>query len=260
MLQTIKKDTFWERLYPTTKLWLEFAIIILVFTATNYWLSALIFLFFLILITYYKMLRAFKYALLAMFILGISLFSIQGLFNPSNVTPLFTLIPNTSIIYYQEGVIKAADLYCRILPIVACMFLIIRSTNMTDLGIALNKAGVSYKFNYILISTFQIIPVFQKDMNQIMNAQKARGLETEGSLRQRFTSFIPIIVPLIANSIVKVQSKAMALETKGFNSTNKKTYYRDLDKTRNDHIVIIISILIACSGLTYWILSLLHII
>ena len=64
-------------------------------------------------------------------------------------------------------------------------------------------------------------------MEQIRDAQRARGLNTEGSLLQRFKAFIPIMVPVVANSIVKVQDQAVAMETKGFNSECKKTVYRE---------------------------------
>ena len=67
----------------------------------------------------------------------------------------------------------------------------------------------------------------QKDLDQITDAQKSRGLQTEGSLVTRFKAFIPIIVPVVANSIVKVQDQAIAMDTKGFNIKCKKTVYRD---------------------------------
>lgn len=242
---------FWEKLYPTTKLWFALGIIILIFSATNYWLSAVVFLLFLGSIVKNGMIKQFKFAIIAICILGCSLFTIQGLFNPQNTTVLFTIVPGTFLVIYKEGIIAAANLYCRIVPLVACLYLMIRTTNMTDLGVALNKAGVSYKFNYVLITTFQIIPVFQKDMNQILNAQKARGLKTNGSLISRFKSFIPIIVPLISNSVAKVQSKAMALESKGFNSPNKKTYYRVVERGRQDAAIMVTAVVLVIAGITY---------
>lgn len=250
----MEKQNFWQKLYPTTKLWFGLGMIVLIFAATNYWLSALVFVVFLVLIARLGLMKQFKFVLVGMAILGLSLFSIQGIFNPANETVLFSIIPGTFLTFYSEGIHLAADLYCRILPLVASLFLMIRTTNMTDLGVALNRAGVSYKFNYVLVSTFQIIPVFQKEMNQIMNAQRARGLVTEGSVIRRFKAFVPIIVPLIANSIAKVQGKAIALESKGFNTPVKKTYYRELQRTGADTAVCIAAAVVAVGGLAYRIL------
>lgn len=250
----MEKENFWQRLYPTTKLWFGLGMIVLIFAATNYWLSALVFVAFLALIVALGMMKQFKFVLVGMAVLGFSLFTIQGLFNPANATVLFPIVPGTSIAIHKEGLYLAADLYCRILPLVASLFVMIRTTNMTDLGVALNRAGVSYKFNYVLVSTFQIISVFQKEMNQIMNAQRARGLVTEGSVVRRFKAFVPIIVPLIANSIAKVQGKAVALESKGFNAPVAKTYYRELSFTKADVAMRAAALALGAGGLAYRIL------
>lgn len=247
----MEMENFWKKLYPTTKLWFGLGMIVLIFAATNYWLSAAVFAAFLTLIALLGLMKQFQFVLVGMGILGLSLFTIQGLFNPANATVLFTLLPGAHIAIHKEGLHLAADLYCRILPLVASLFVMIRTTNMTDLGVALNRAGVSYKFNYVLVSTFQIIPVFQKEMNQIMNAQRSRGLVTEGSLIRRFKAFVPIIVPLIANSIAKVQGKAVALESKGFNAPVKKTYYRELSFTGADVAMRAAAAALGAGGLAY---------
>ena len=243
------KVEFWNRLYPITKIWFGLGMIVLIFAATNYWLSAGVFALFTFLIFTCGFMKQFKFVLLGMAILGFSLFTLQGTLNPDNVTELFTLFP--PVVFYREGLIKAANLYCRILPLVSCLFLIIRTTNMTELGVALNRAGISYKFNYVLVSTFQIIPVFQKEMMQITNAQRARGLVTEGSLIRRFQAFVPIIVPLIANSISKIQAKAIALESRGFNAPVQKTYYRMVERRRIDTVLCILSVAMGIGGILY---------
>ena len=86
------------------------------------------------------------------------------------------------------------------------------------------QGGHPHKAMFTFIDSFQVITLLSKDMEQIRDAQRARGLNTEGNLLQRFKAFIPIMVPVVANSIVKVQDQAVAMETKGFNSECKKPY------------------------------------
>jgi energy-coupling factor transporter transmembrane protein EcfT len=88
-------------------------------------------------------------------------------------------------------------------------------------------------------------------MHQIMDAQRARGLETEGGLWKRFGSFIPIMVPVVANSIMKVQQQAVALETRGFNAPMEKTVYRDLERGTADHILKWTSIAASAGAIVY---------
>lgn len=122
---------------------------------------------------------------------------------------------------------------------------------MTDLGVAMNEGGLPYRAAFIFISTFQILPILSKDMQQITDAQKARGLETEGNLIQRFKAFLPIMIPVVSNSIMRVQNQAIAMETKGFNSTAKKTIYRELDKTKVDLILKWLSIALTLIAVVY---------
>lgn len=247
----MEKQSVWYKLYPITKMWLALAIIILVFTATNYVVSAIVFVFFTAVIVKLKITNHFKFILFSMFLLGFSMFTVQGLLSAKNETALFMIAGIEWLTFYKEGLLYAADLYCRILPLAPCIYLVVKTTNITDLGVALNMSGVTYKFTYILVSTFQVIPVLQKEMVQITNAQRARGLVTEGNLIHRFKAFVPIIVPLIANSISKVQSKAIALESKGFNAPVTKTYYRQLKKTGVDTAINVISVVLGVSGVVY---------
>jgi energy-coupling factor transport system permease protein len=251
MLSIHEKNTFLKRLYPMTKIWASLGFIIGIFTFSNYYISGFIFVLALLVILKEKMLREFKVLLIAAVLLGISLFLIQGILSPSNQTVVWNIIPGTGITLYKEGLTTAADVYCRIVPLIAVLFLAIRTLNMTELGVALNKAGVSYRASFVLTSTFQIIPVLNKEMHQVMNAQKSRGLDTEGNLLNRMKAFVPIMVPLISNSIMKVQNQVVALESKGFNSNAKKTYYRDPLKTRVDTMIVAYSTLFALSGVAY---------
>jgi energy-coupling factor transport system permease protein len=133
----------------------------------------------------------------------------------------------------------------------AALFLLFRTMNMTDLGISMNRGGLPYRASFIFITTFQILPQLSKEMQQIMDAQKARGLETEGNLWMRFKSFIPVMVPVVANSIMKVQMQAIALETKGFNAPAKKTIYRDLEIRGIDHFLKWLSVAASAAAIVY---------
>jgi energy-coupling factor transport system permease protein len=118
----------------------------------------------------------------------------------------------------------------------------------------MNMGGLPYRASFIFITTFQSLPQLNKEMHQIMDAQRARGLETEGSLWKRFSSFIPIMVPVVANSIMKVQQQAIALETRGFNAPGEKTIYRDLKRSSADHILKWASIAASVGAVAYRIL------
>lgn len=255
MIQEVNKPTFLRKLYPNTKLWMSLALVMFVMLVKNYWISGVIMVVSIIWTAREKYLIEFKVILFAILLMFVMMFGINGMLNPvcdKTRDPLFTL-PLLNWKFYKEGIDYAMVYFMRLAPLMASLFLLFRTINMTDLGVAMCEAGLSYHASFIFVSTFQIIPVLGKDMNQIMDAQRARGLDTEGNLWKRFKAFIPVMVPVVANSIMKVRDRAVAMESKGFNAECSKTIYRDLEKTKADAALKIISIAASFACVVYWV-------
>lgn len=253
MLQAHDKSTFLRRLYPTTKLWLCLAIAVSVLLFANTWYSLALLVLGIALIVYERFYLEFKVIAVALCLMFISMFLINGTLNPINdftQPPVFT-IPFIGWKFYREGLLHALSVYRRVAPLMSCLFLLFRTINTTDLGIALNQGGLPYRASFVFINVFQIVPVLNKEMHQIMDAQRARGLQTDGNLIQRFKASIPIIIPVVSNSIMKVQDQAVALSTKGFNCPAAKTIYRDLHKEPVDRALMVFSILLCLAAVAY---------
>ena len=62
---------------------------------------------------------------------------------------------------------------------------------------------------------------------------------------------IPIVIPVVSNSIMKVQNQAVALNTKGFNCPGEKTIYRELEKGKADHVLKWLSIGLCVIAVVY---------
>jgi len=257
MIQPRPKPTFLRRLHPITKLWMSLGLTLAIILFANTWFSLLLMLVGVLWIYKEKYILEFKIVAFAIVTMGISMFLINGTLNPVNdytKDPVF-ILPWLGWKFYEEGLMYALAVVRRIAPLMAVLFLLFRTINMTDLGVGLTQAGLSYRAAFIFVTTFQLLPVLSKDMQQVMDAQRSRGLDTEGNLWQRFKAFVPIMVPVIANSIAKIQEQAIALETKGFNLPGKKTVYRDLPKTAADRLLTVGSILLALCAIVYRIVA-----
>jgi energy-coupling factor transport system permease protein len=118
------------------------------------------------------------------------------------------------------------------------------------------RRGFSPRFGYVFISVFQIIPQMTETMSTITDAQRSRGMETEGNLLVRVKAFIPLIAPVIMSSLINTKERALALEVRGFNSSRKKTFLNDEVKTAADkylQILFVLMILTAIIGrITIW--------
>lgn len=158
------------------------------------------------------------------FLVLITVIVIQGLFHPTNETLLLTVGP---VIFYREGFLFALMITFRVINIVGAFLLLVLTTKPSDLVEGLVRRGLSPRFGYVLGSVFQIIPEMMSTMKTITNAQRSRGLETEGNLRVRVKAFLPLIGPVVLSSLIHVKERAMALEVRGFNAKGKKTFLNE---------------------------------
>lgn len=147
----------------------------------------------------------------------------------------------------MEGLLFALNLGFVLLSVGGFLIWFFAVTQEKDLVLALEKQGMSPKASYVVLSTLQMVPVLKKKSQTIMNAQKARGVETEGNLIVRAKVFIPTIIPLVLSSIASTEERALTLEARGFSSTIKATHLYDMEKTRRDKpaMVVITLILVA---------------
>lgn len=150
-----------------------------------------------------------------------------------------------------EGLIFAINLGLILMCVGGSLIWFFAVTKEKDFVLALEKKGMSAKASYVVLSTLQMVPVLKKKSQIIMNAQKARGVETEGNMLVRAKVFIPTIIPLVLSSIAGTEERALTLEARGFSSNKKHTYLYDIreksiDKTIN--IIIVIGLIILILG------------
>ncbi|NWO20962.1 energy-coupling factor transporter transmembrane protein EcfT [Oribacterium sp. oral taxon 102] len=146
---------------------------------------------------------------------------IQGLFAAYNRTPLLSL---GGMRFYREGLRTGLRSGLNILNMLLSFAVLVLSTKPSELVEELEKKGFSPKFGYILNSVFQIIPEMLGGMRTISDAQRSRGMETEGKLSVRLRAFLPLISPVVMSALTTTRERAVALEIRGFSSGEKKTY------------------------------------
>ena len=236
MIHKRDTSTIIRSLSCSTKLVLSIAACIIIVLAQNIFLSAALMLFSYFCIVYEKQATLFKFIFISTVSMGPFMYLIYGsvVDDADKATYIGKFL---GLSFYQAGIDKANKFFFRVAPLMAFLFLMFFSMEMTDIGTVMCKCGLPYKYSFIFIDSFMVIKVLSKDMEQIMDAQKARGLVTEGNLITRMKAFVPIIVPVVANSIAKVQDQAVAMDTKGFNADCKKSIYRELPHSALDSIL-----------------------
>lgn len=168
------------------------------------------------------------------FTLILVIFLIQGLFNHDNRTVMFSI---GVITFYREGVLFAVRIGCNILNMLLSFGIFVLTTSPQELVDELEKSGFSPKFGYIINSVFQILPQMMATKDVIADAQRSRGMETEGNMLVRIKAFLPLISPVVMSSLINTRERAIALEVRGFGRKQKKTWLYDRPKCKWDPAV-----------------------
>ena len=77
---------------------------------------------------------------------------------------------------------------------------------------------------FAFVTAVRFIPVMMLDTIQIMDAQKSRGLELQkGNFLKRVRNMIPILIPLVVNSVVRSGELAEAMESRAYGAVPRPT-------------------------------------
>jgi energy-coupling factor transport system permease protein len=142
----------------------------------------------------------------------------------------------------------------RIFVMVSSFILLIQTTHPGRLMTDLTRRGLPGQLAYVIVSTLQILPQMRAKANTIIDAQRSRGMETEGSLRRRVSALLPLVGPLVFGSLVDVEERAIAIEARGFTARHVKTSLEEVPDTRGEQVArwIMLVLIVLTIGARIW--------
>jgi energy-coupling factor transport system permease protein len=254
-MQRSEGKTALERIGVGPKLWLCLGFTLAILFVKNIFFGIAVIVASVFVVVHEDKLGLFKVILMTSLVLFVSMYGIYGTMAPGldkASEPVWFYIG--SLPYWRSGIDYATRYYFNVVPLMCALFPLITSIDMGDLGALLRKMGLSQRAAFVFIDSFQLIAQLSRDMQQIKDAQMARGLRVDGNVFQRLKAFVPIMVPVVANSLIKIQDQAVALETRGFNAPGDKTVYRELSYTKTDSFVRMASIFLGLGAICYRVL------
>jgi len=165
-------------------------------------------------------LRLVRTSLLFSLPIAISALLVNLFFYPDGVTILFRLGPITAT---AEGLGFAIQLLARIGAISGAITLFYLTTPPGELVLDLERRGVSPRIAFVALASVQTVPAMVDRAMTITAAQRARGLDTEGSIWRRVRGVVPLAGPVLLGSIGEVEERSMALEARGFTRPGRRT-------------------------------------
>ena len=142
-----------------------------------------------------------------------------SVFTRAGTTVLFQLGPFDATL---EGADFAGQTLVRLMAISLSIGLFVLTTEPRAFVLDLERRGVPPRFAFVAVATIEAVPTLVERASTIGESQRARGLDTEGSLRARLRGLLPIVGPVIITSLTDVEERTLALESRAFSRPGRR--------------------------------------
>lgn len=167
---------------------------------------------------------------------------------------LITLFIFTFLIWFfsARSLLFGISMAIRIDTFVIAGIIFISTTRIEELSLGLIKLGIPYSVSFALTTAFRLVPTIVQTGSITLQAQRLRGLDLkEGGIKRRIKNYIPLLVPIFINSLRNTHQLSMALESRGFSTREKRTFYLKIGFKKADIMIIIFLIALLISVLIF---------
>ncbi len=183
--------------------------------------------------------------LIIMFVVTAFSFSVDDQSNTQYQRVLFYLFPGESSPLTVGGILMGFSLVFRIVIMVMATIILTYTTPVDDFLHFFRKIKVPYSITFIITTAIRFIPTMETKARMVMDAQRSRGAPLgTGSILKRIKSYLPIMIPVIVDSIRMSEYLAVAVLNRGFDATKPYTILEDIELRQKDYVFITAGILI----------------
>lgn len=170
-----------------------------------------------------------------------------SVFTRAGTTVLFSVGPFDATL---EGADFAAQTLVRLFAISSSIGLFVLTTDPRALVLDLERRGVSPRFAFVAVATIEAVPTLVERAATIGESQRARGLDTEGSLRARLRGLLPIVGPVIITSLTDVEERSLALESRAFSRPGRRHLLWSMPDSPGERLLrwVLVGALVALIG------------
>lgn len=164
---------------------------------------------------------------------------------------LLTAAPFWFFLYLLHGVGGLLPTAPRLTTMIASFLWLIAVLPPARLVEAMVAAGWPASAAFLLSATLSAVPSLRERARHIIDAQRCRGLNTRGGPRARFTALRALALPLVLSALHEVDERALALETRGFSGSVRRTALAPPPDSPVER-VLRWALLVGCLGVLVW--------
>jgi energy-coupling factor transport system permease protein len=152
--------------------------------------------------------------------LAVSATLVNVLFSPGGATLIAEVGP---LRITSEGISTALQVVVRVVVMGGAVALFYLTTRPAELVASLQAHGASARAAFVVHDAVAMIPRVVERSAEVGAAQRARGLDTDGSLPRRLRGILAVAGPTIGGAIEEAETRALALESRGFTRPGRRT-------------------------------------
>lgn len=160
--------------------------------------------------------------------------ALVSVFTRPGETVLFAIGPFDAT---AEGVDFAAQVLVRLFTMAMALGLFGLTTEPRALVADIERRGLPSRLSFAAAATLETIPALLDRAQQIQAAQRARGLDTEGSLLARLGGVLPLVGPVVLSSLTEVEERSLALEVRAFGRPGRRHLLWSLPDSGRQRVV-----------------------
>ncbi len=245
VIDYVEGNTLLHRLSPVTKLALAAGIILGMFLSSTYPMLVAFLVLTLALGAYAGVLKNLLSLLKLLVPLALVMLVLQTVFMRGG-DPVFAWVTT-------EGLVTGGKACLRLLGVALPLILMLTVTKLTDLANAVvEHLHVPYRYAFTFTTALRFVPVFSQEMNAIMEAQTARGVEydTKNPIK-KMQLMLPLCVPLLVSSVGKTDATALAAEQRGFYLRTRESSYKRYPYGALDYAAFALSVALIVLGVVF---------
>lgn len=146
---------------------------------------------------------------------------------------------------YSESIWNALYLGIRLIELVLGSSIMTYTTTPTELADGLEKAFSPFEKLHVPVHdialmmsiTLRFIPILTDELNRIMKAQEARGVDfSDGKLTDKIKRTGALIIPLFSSALGRAGELALAMDARCYQAGRKRTKLRPLHYSLRDAV------------------------
>ena len=142
------------------------------------------------------------------------------------------------------GLTAALQATLRVVAFALSVAVLSLTTSTDDLLSDLGQRGLGRRGEFVIGAAVRTVPRMIERAGEIVDAQRARGLDTQGGPIRRIRGVLPLAGPMITSALGEVEERTLALEARAFSAPGRRTVIRQLPDSTGQRLVRWFSIVI----------------